>query len=114
MGAYAEVVERLVNLGHRRIVNLVREERRKPTPGFLDRFFLEQLRNHGIQTGPYHLPDWEDTPEGLQHLLDSLFQHTPPFPCRSPPPIGLPGHLRALPIDPWPVFPNLSPCCPTS
>ena len=77
-GAYAELVERLFKLGHRRIVNLVREDRRKPIPGFLDRFFLEQLTKHGIQTGPYNLPDWEDTPEGLQHLLDSLFRHTPP------------------------------------
>jgi len=76
--AYSEVVKQLVGMGHRRIVSLVREERRKPTPGFTDRFFLEQLREHGIQTGPYNLPDWDDTPEGLQILLDSLFKHTPP------------------------------------
>lgn len=76
--AYAEVVRQLVGLGHRRIVNIVREDRRKPTPSFLDQFFLEQLAKHGIPTGPYNLPDWEDTPEGLQKLLDALFQHTPP------------------------------------
>lgn len=75
---YAEVVRQLVGLGHRRIVNIVREDRRRPTPSFLDRFFLEQLAKHGIQTGSYKLPDWEDTPEGLQKLLDSLFQRTPP------------------------------------
>jgi DNA-binding LacI/PurR family transcriptional regulator len=72
------VVERLVELGHRRIVSVVREERRKPAPGMLERFFLDQLRKHGIQTGPYHLPDWIDSPAGLRSLLDSLFQHTPP------------------------------------
>ena len=76
--AYAAVVEQLVGMGHRRIVNIVREDRRKPTPSFLDRFFLGQLTKHGIPTGSYNLPDWEDTPEGLQRLLDSLFQRTPP------------------------------------
>jgi hypothetical protein len=76
--AYAKLVERLVKMGHRRIVSVVREDRRKPAPGMLDRFFLDQLRKHGIQTGPYHLPDWDDHPLGLQKLLDSLFQHTPP------------------------------------
>ena len=76
--AYAKVVERLLELGHRRIVNVVREDRRKPVPGMLDRFFLDQLRKHGIQTGPYHLPDWDDNPVGLQRLLESLFLHTPP------------------------------------
>lgn len=78
MPAYAEVVDRLVRLGHRRIVNVVREDRRKPAPSALDRFFLEQLRKHGIATGSYNLPNWRDTPSGLQKLLDSLFRHTPP------------------------------------
>jgi DNA-binding LacI/PurR family transcriptional regulator len=76
--AYADLVKRLVGMGHRSIVSVVREDRRKPTPAFVDRLFLEQLGSHGIQTGPYNLPDWEDSPEGLVNLLDSLFQHTPP------------------------------------
>jgi DNA-binding LacI/PurR family transcriptional regulator len=75
---YATVIERLVKMGHRRIVSVVREDRRKPAPGLLEQFFLDQLSKHGIQTGPYHLPDWDDSPVGLQKLLDSLFQHTPP------------------------------------
>lgn len=78
MDAYAQAVDQLVKMGHYRIVNVVREDRRKPTPSLLDRFFLEQLAKHGIQTGSYNLPDWADTPEGLQRLLDSLFQRTPP------------------------------------
>lgn len=49
--AYIEMVERLVEMGHRRIVSVVREDRRKPIPASLDRFFLDQLRKHGIQTG---------------------------------------------------------------
>ncbi|MCH7228219.1 substrate-binding domain-containing protein [Haloferula sp. A504] len=76
--ALTELVERLVKLRHRRIILLVREERRKPTPGFLERCFLEELEGHGIPTGSYNLPDWKDTPEGLQRFLDSLFRHTPP------------------------------------
>lgn len=76
--AFAELVDRLVKLRHRRIVFVVREERRKPSPGFLERCFLEELEGRGIQTGSYNLPDWKDTPEGLQSFLDSLFRHTPP------------------------------------
>lgn len=76
--AYVELVDRLVALGHRRIVNLVREELRTPVPGFLDRLFLQRLSHHGIQTGSYNLPDWDDTPKGLHSLLDSLFRTTPP------------------------------------
>lgn len=77
-GVYAEVVKRLVEMGHRRIVLLAREERRKPTPGFLERLFLDELEKHGIRTGAYNLPDWEESAKGLRDLLDSLFRHTPP------------------------------------
>jgi DNA-binding LacI/PurR family transcriptional regulator len=76
--ACRELVERLVGLGHRRIVMLAREERRKPNPGFLEQFILEELERHGIQTGAYNLPDWEDSPEGLHRILDSLFEYTAP------------------------------------
>jgi DNA-binding LacI/PurR family transcriptional regulator len=76
--AVAEALRRLVDLGHRRIVMLVREERRKPNPGLLERRFLEELGNLGIETGAYNLPDWEDNAEGLRRGLDSLFRHSPP------------------------------------
>ena len=76
--AAAEALRRLVDLGHRRIVMLTREERRKPTPGMLERRFLEALERLGIGTGTYNLPDWEDNARGLQRCLDSLFRHTPP------------------------------------
>jgi DNA-binding LacI/PurR family transcriptional regulator len=82
-------VRRLVELGHRRIVMLAREDRRKPHPGLMERAFLEELEAQGIQTGSYNLPDWEDSPEGLRRCLDSLFQHTPP---------------TALVIDSVPIF----------
>lgn len=72
------LVKRLVGLGHQRIVLLVREERRKPHYGLPERVFLEQLQANGIQTGPYNIPDWEETPEGLDQCLDKLCAHTPP------------------------------------
>lgn len=77
-GALYELVDRLVSLGHRRIVMLAREDRRKPHPGFFERLFFEKLESCGIQTGAYNLPDWGDSPEELQRVLDSLFRHTPP------------------------------------
>jgi DNA-binding LacI/PurR family transcriptional regulator/DNA-binding transcriptional regulator YhcF (GntR family) len=76
--AVAEALRRLVDLGHRRIVMLVREERRKPTPGLFERRFLEELERLGIEVGPYNLPDWEDDRRSFHRCLDSLFRHTPP------------------------------------
>ena len=71
-------VRRLIDLGHRRIVFMVREERRKPQPGMLEREFLQDLESHGIKTGAYNLPDWSDNVRDFHRCLDSLFQHTPP------------------------------------
>ena len=76
--ALRKAVRRLVELGHRRIVMLAREERRKPIPGFFERMFLEELESHGIQTGSYNLPDWKDDTRDLHRCIDSLFRHTPP------------------------------------
>jgi DNA-binding LacI/PurR family transcriptional regulator/DNA-binding transcriptional regulator YhcF (GntR family) len=72
------VVRRLIELGHRRIVLMVREERRIPKPGMLEREFLAILESHGIKTGVYNLPDWSDNVSDFHRCLDSLFQHTPP------------------------------------
>jgi DNA-binding LacI/PurR family transcriptional regulator len=77
-GALLEMLERLVSLGHRRIVMLVREESRKPQPGYFERLFLDQLESFGISTSAYNLPDWNERPEELQQMLSSLFRHTPP------------------------------------
>lgn len=76
--ALASVLRRLVDLGHRRIVMLAREERRKPTPGVFERRYLEELERLGIETGAFNLPDWEGNARGLHRCLDSLFRHTPP------------------------------------
>ncbi len=76
--ALRTALRRLVELGHRRIVMLAREVRRKPEPGEFEQVFLDELAASGIQHGPYNLPEWRESAEGLQGLLGSLFQHTPP------------------------------------
>jgi len=72
------LVERLIELGHRRMVSIVRREHRKPSLTATSQCFLDQLEANGIPTGDYNLPDWDDSPQDLQRLLDSLFAHTPP------------------------------------
>ncbi len=72
------LISKLVAFGHSRIVMLTREERRKPHLGFVEQFFIDELESHGIKTGSYNIPDWNDRPEGLEKIIHSLFQHTPP------------------------------------
>ena len=76
--AFIAATRQLVELGHRRIVLIARHARRHPTPGNVERAFLGELAAHGIATGPYHLPDWEESPAGLAELLENLFQRSPP------------------------------------
>jgi DNA-binding LacI/PurR family transcriptional regulator len=75
---YREVVRRLVALGHRRVVQLARHHRGSPNPGVLTQGFLDELKDHGVQVGPYNIPHWDDTAGGFQRCLDSLFRATPP------------------------------------
>jgi DNA-binding LacI/PurR family transcriptional regulator len=76
--ALAEVLRRMVESGHRRIVMIARTERIKPKPALFEQRFLDELESLGIKTGPYHLPEWEQTIDGLHRCVDSLFMHTPP------------------------------------
>ncbi len=76
--AYLDATRQLISLGHRRIVLITLAGRRKPVPGTIERIVLEEIRNHGIGIGPYNLPDWEETPEGFNALLENLFRTTPP------------------------------------
>lgn len=73
-----DIVLRLHELGHRRMVMVVREERRKPQPGANEREFLATLSKLGIHTGSYNMPDWGNSREGLNRCITSLFKHTPP------------------------------------
>ena len=72
------LIRRLVALGHRRIVLLTRAARRLPEPGQSERAQLEEMQAHGLPTGAYNIPDWEETPAGFHRLLDELFRVTPP------------------------------------
>ena len=74
----AELIQKLVALGHRRLTMLAREERRQPTPAGFEQIFLEELAAHDLKAGRYNLPEWEDTPQGFIACLDELFRHTPP------------------------------------
>ncbi len=76
--ALTTALQRLVALGHRRIVMLVREHNRKPKPTLSVQCFLDFLEAEGIPTGPYNLPEWQEDAAGLCQSLDSLFLHTPP------------------------------------
>ena len=71
-------VQRLIELGHKRIVMIARAERRKPKLSHPEQFFIDQLKAAGIKTGEYNLPDWEESREGLNRRLDELFRHSPP------------------------------------
>jgi DNA-binding transcriptional regulator YhcF (GntR family) len=68
----------LVELGHRRIVLLAREEHIKPVPSSTAQNFIKALKNVGIEPGSYNLPEWGYRPEGLYRCLESLFKVTPP------------------------------------
>jgi DNA-binding LacI/PurR family transcriptional regulator len=75
---FHEVVELLVRGGHRRIVVVCPSFWRNPAPGPPAKAFLKALASHGIPVGKYNLPDWEESPEGLEIMLNSLFRTTPP------------------------------------
>jgi DNA-binding LacI/PurR family transcriptional regulator len=75
---YAQVVRRLVALGHERIVLLCGRHLRQPVPSKFNRAFLDAMKDAGLVVGDYNLPDWDSGPEGLQKILDSLFKTTPP------------------------------------
>lgn len=76
--AFTAAIQEMIALGHRRIVMMVEEERRKPHPGHQERLFLDLLESHGIPTGAYNLPDFEATSGGLRKCMERLFDRTPP------------------------------------
>lgn len=76
--AFRTAIRRLVELGHRRIVLLQPKHNREPRPALLVREAIAEMEAHGIRTGDYNLPDWEQSPAGLRKRLDSLFAVSPP------------------------------------
>ncbi len=55
-----------------------RSKIRLPKPGVSEQVFLDELKAHGLPLSDFNLPAWEETKEGFQKLLQSLFQFTPP------------------------------------
>lgn len=76
--AMKQAVRRLYQLGHRRMVLMVRSESVKPRPGLFEQAFLDEMDALGLATGDYNLPDWGSDEPGFHRRLDALFQHTPP------------------------------------
>lgn len=76
--AYQAAIQRLVELGHQRIVFLLPDSMRKPTPSRLLQGIIDELESLNVPTGDYTHPDWRETPEGLLQCVDKLFKHTPP------------------------------------
>lgn len=75
---FLSATRKLIELGHRRIVFLVRKPMRLPEPGLTVKAFIEEMNAHGIPVSDYNLPDWEESREGMKALWQSLFQVTPP------------------------------------
>ena len=57
---------------------LTRTPRRIPEPGLVELAFLAALAAHGIPSGSYNLPDWEENAVSFHARLDALFRVTPP------------------------------------
>lgn len=76
--AMQRAVRRLHELGHRRMVLMVRSESVKPRPGLFEQAFLDELEQLGLAIGDFNLPDWGSNEAGFHRCLDALFQHTPP------------------------------------
>ncbi len=71
-------VRALSELGHRRIVAISPDSWRVPSLSLTGRAFLAAMEECGHPPTSYNLPAWEQTPEGLEKLLESLFLITPP------------------------------------
>lgn len=76
--AFRGVFQDLIQLGHRRITLLSPKERRQPVLSAIERTMQEVFEAHGVPFGDHSLPDWDETPAGLEKVLTSLFQITPP------------------------------------
>lgn len=73
-----EATRQLLALGHRRIVFLAPGFLRYPQWRGCVSSFAAAMAELGIAADHFHVPNWEETPEGLQNILESLFRITPP------------------------------------
>ena len=71
-------MQRLMELGHQRIVMILRESQRTGGQGSTVRAIFGLMKARGLSTSPYNLPHWEDNSESLHRILEELFRFTPP------------------------------------
>jgi DNA-binding LacI/PurR family transcriptional regulator len=71
-------IDELLRLGHQKITMIARKERRKPTPGIIERLLLDSLAEKGLPVTHQTLPDWEESLSGFRACLASLFEQSPP------------------------------------
>ena len=76
--AIIKATNHLIKMGHQRISLLCRKHLRAPNPTPVVSAMLEELEKSGIKTSEFNLPDWEETKEGYNKILNSLFKITPP------------------------------------
>ncbi|MES2660959.1 MAG: substrate-binding domain-containing protein [Verrucomicrobiota bacterium] len=73
-----EIIRNFAGHGHRRIVLICPFSWRRPTLGPAVTAFLAALETSGISVSDYNVPHWDESAEGLERLLESLFRVTPP------------------------------------
>lgn len=116
--AIIQAVDRLHELGHRRIVMLSSQVLLTPKPGRTDQAFLDHMESLGIPTGKYNLPEWDINRWGVCRSLNPLFQTTPPTALMVDMPqsyhairdylarrkLDIPGDISLICQEPDPVF----------
>jgi DNA-binding LacI/PurR family transcriptional regulator/biotin operon repressor len=78
VSAGCDAVQRLIDLGHKRIVMVSRESQLAGGLGSTESAILDLMKSRGLPASPYNLPNWEDNAEGLHRMLEELFRFTPP------------------------------------
>lgn len=73
-----EIIQRLVQRNHKRIVMLIAEQLLRSHPGSLIHAYLDELKLQGVPSGSCNLPYWNHEQGSLQNCLNGLFQFTPP------------------------------------
>ena len=80
INVYKQLMEKLISLGHQRIVSLSREN--KPTEIEIQlarpNIIAQSLSAHGLSFSSYNWPCFENDPAKLHRCLDRLFRGQPP------------------------------------
>jgi DNA-binding LacI/PurR family transcriptional regulator len=91
-----EIIQRLAQLNHKRIVLLIAEQQQVNHPTSLVHAFLDELKLQGLPSGSYNLPYWKHHKGSLQNCLKASFQVTPPTALIMDDPMLVPAVLQFL------------------